>query len=182
MLEIRWHGRGGQGAVTAAILLAQAVINEGKYAQSFAQFGPERRGAPVTAFTRIDDNPIHVRSQIYNPDILVVLTPTLMVTANITEGWKEDGGIIINTAKQAEEIKNTFKVKGLTATVDATKIALEELKVPIVNTAILGSVVRATKLVELKSINDAVNERFSGVIAERNVKAVRRAYEETQIV
>jgi len=182
MLEIRWHGRGGQGAVTAAILLAQAVIKEGKYAQSFAQFGPERRGAPVTAFTRINDNPIHIRSQIYNPDILIVLTPTLMTTTNITEGWKENGSIIINTAKHAEEIKNAFNVKGLTATVDATKIALEELKAPIVNTAILGSVVRATDLVELESVNNAVNERFSGIIAERNLKAVRRAYDETQVV
>jgi len=182
MLEIRWHGRGGQGAVTAAILLAQAVINEGKYAQSFAQFGPERRGAPVTAFTRIDDKPINVRSQIYNPDVLVVLTPTLMTSTNITEGWKERGSIVINTAKRAEEIKSSYDVKGLTATVDATKIALEELRVAIVNTAILGSVVRATKLVELESINGAINDRFSGVIAERNVKAVKRAYDETQIV
>lgn len=182
MIEIRWHGRGGQGAVTAAVLLAQAAINEGKYAQSFAEFGPERRGAPVVAFTRIDDNPIHVRCHIYTPDVVVILAPMLMAALNVTEGLKNNGSIIINTAKSPEEIKKTLNFSGPVATVNATKIALEELKAPIVNTAILGSVVKTTNLVTLDAIKDALRKRFSGGVAERNVNAVTRAYNETQIL
>ncbi|MEM2210504.1 MAG: pyruvate ferredoxin oxidoreductase subunit gamma [Nitrososphaerales archaeon] len=182
MIEIRWHGRGGQGAVTAAVLLARAVINEGKYAQAFAEFGPERRGAPVVAFTRIDDKPINVRCNIYNPDIVVILNPTLTSTVNVTDGLKNGGGIIINTTMQPEDIKKMMNVNGLIATVNANKIAIEELGAPIVNTAILGSVVRATELVKIDTITAVVLERFKGKIGEKNVKAVLRAYKETQIL
>ncbi|MCS7116702.1 MAG: pyruvate ferredoxin oxidoreductase subunit gamma [Nitrososphaerota archaeon] len=182
MIEIRWHGRGGQGVVTAAVLLARAVINENRYAQAFAEFGPERRGAPVVAFTRIDDKPIYVRCNIYNPDIVVILTPALTSTVNVTDGLKNGGGIIINTTKQPEEIKKMMNIDGFVATVNATKISIDELSAPIVNTAILGSVVRATELVKLDTIVDVVRERFKGGIGERNVKAVLRAYEETKVL
>ena len=181
MIEIRWHGRGGQGAVTAAVLLAQAAINEGKYAQSFAEFGPERRGAPVVAFTRINDNPIYVRCHIYNPDVVVILAPKLMTTLNVTDGLKKNGCIIINTVKQPEEVKAAINFSGLVATVDATKIALEELNAPIVNTAILGSIVKTTNLVKLEAVNEALRKRFSGSVAEKNINAVTRAFKETRI-
>jgi len=180
MYEIRWHGRGGQGAVTAATLLARAVVNEGRYAQAFAEFGPERRGAPVVAFTRVDENPIYIRCNIYNPDVVVILNQALTSAVNVTEGLKEDGSIIINMAKGPEEIAKTLNSNALVATVNATQIAMEELGAPIVNTAMLGSVVKVTGLVKLETIMAAVSERFKGSVGEKNVSAVLRAYNETQ--
>ncbi|MEM4298296.1 MAG: 2-oxoacid:acceptor oxidoreductase family protein [Nitrososphaerota archaeon] len=182
MIEIRWHGRGGQGAVTASVLLAQAVIIEGSYAQAFAEFGPERRGAPVAAYTRIDDKPIYTRCSVYNPDIVVVLDPVLLTSLNVTEGLKDQGKVIVNTIKSPYEVKELLRADGLIATVNATKIALETLRLPIVNTAMLGSVVRAMGSVQLDSIIKVVEKRFSGKAAEANVNAVIRAYKETQIL
>ena len=182
MIEVRWHGRGGQGAVTASVLLAQAVITEGGYAQAFAEFGPERRGAPVVAYTRIDDKPIYVRCSVYNPDIIVVLDPVLLTSFNVGEGLKSNGKVIANTSKSPQEVKELLGSSGLIATVNATKIALETLRAPIVNTAILGSVVRATGFVQLDSIVKAIQKRFSGKAAEVNTNAVVRAYNETQIL
>jgi len=176
--EIRIHGRGGQGAVTAAQLLAHAALMEGKWVQAFPLFGAERRGAPVKAFARISDEPIRVHSQIYNPDYVIVLAPKLREIVDVTSGLKKDGTIIINTRKKPEEIElKGWKV----ATVDATGVALElGLRVaglPVVNTSILGAFAKATSEVTLENILKAVKKTWSGSIGEKNAKAAELAYE-----
>jgi len=181
LLEIRWHGRGGQGAVTSAELLARAAISEGKYAQAFPSFGPERRGAPVLAFDRVDARkPVRVRADIAEPDVVVVLDPGLLPIANVTSGLKKDGLVIINTRKTTAEIRSEFGIKGKLATVDATKIAREKLGVPIVNTTMLGALIKATGVVKLESLKEPIEKRF-GRIAERNITAMKQAFEDTII-
>jgi 2-oxoacid:acceptor oxidoreductase gamma subunit (pyruvate/2-ketoisovalerate family) len=180
MLEVRWHGRGGQGAVTAAEILATAVINEGRYAQAFASFGPERRGAPVLAFTRIDDREILVRSQIYQPDIVVVLDHNLLGIGGLDEGLKANGVAVLNSASEPSHYEQVFKVAGKIATVDATNIALRELGTPITNTAILGALVKATGAVKLETLEAICKEKFKAY-AEKNVNAVRSAFRETKV-
>ncbi len=130
MIEVRIHGRGGQGAVTSAELMALAAIDEGKYAQAFPSFGPERRGAPVVAFLRVSDDQIRVRSKVYQPDVVVVLDPTLLDIVDVSAGLKPKGTVIINSAKSAEQLQKQYGFKGRLATVDATKIAMEEMRVP----------------------------------------------------
>ncbi len=181
LVEIRWHGRGGQGSVTSTELLAQAAINEGKYAQAFPSFGPERRGAPVQAFLRINSKePIRVRADITQPDVVVVLDPGLLRIVNVTSGLKENGMLIVNTTRPSQDIKAEFKVKQKLATIDATKIARELLGVPITNTTMVGALIKATGVVELESLVEPLKKRF-GRIAERNINAMRKAYEETLI-
>ena len=180
MLEIRIHGRGGQGAVTSAELLAVAAIEEGKYAQGFPSFGPERRGAPVAAFCRIDDRPIRLRSKIYSPDAVLVLDPSLLGVANPSAGLKPGGVIIINTNKSEAEIRKECGITATVALVDAYKIAREELGVPITNTTMLGALIGATKAIKPESMEAPLRERF-GKIGERNVKAFRRACTETVV-
>jgi len=181
LIEIRWHGRGGQGAVTASEIIAKAAIAQGKYAQAFPSFGVERRGAPVEAFTRIDDKPIYVRSKIYEPDIIVVLDPTLL-GPQLAEGLKENGLVIVNSEKSPDEIRELLGRKDVrVAVVDATKIALETLKRPIVNTAILGAFVKATGLVDLDKVLEAVKEKVPPRTVEANLEAVKRAYEEVVV-
>ncbi len=182
MIEIRFHGRGGQGAVTAANILASAAFREGKYVQAFPFFGVERRGAPVTAFTRIDDKPIRIKTQIYEPDIVVVLDPSLLDTVDVTAGLKEGGTVIINTEKSKEEILEKLKKKpSKLALVDATGIALEVLGLPITNTAILGAVAKATGLVKLESVQEAIKDTFSGALGEKNAKAAEEAFNKTVV-
>ncbi|MFC1954220.1 2-oxoacid:acceptor oxidoreductase family protein [Chloroflexota bacterium] len=181
LVEIRWHGRGGQGAVTSAELLAKAAIDEGKYAQAFPSFGPERRGAPVLAFDRIDEkNQIRVRAGINEPDAVVILDSGLTSIVNVTEGLKEKGVIIINTKKSLDEMKGEFKGDWKLAVVDATAIARELLGVNIVNTTMLGAVVRVMGVVNLESLYQPLEERF-GRLAERNVNAMKKAFEDTII-
>jgi 2-oxoacid:acceptor oxidoreductase gamma subunit (pyruvate/2-ketoisovalerate family) len=179
--EIRWHGRGGQGCVTASELLAKAAIDEGRWAQAIPSFGPERRGAPVQAFNRISDEEIHVRTGVYEPDILIILDRTLLGIEGITDGLKSDGIVIINSKQTIEEIRSQMNYSGRMAIVDANKIALEEIGVPIANTAILGAVARATNVVHIDSITNAIMEKFPGRIGEKNVAAAKRAYEETRL-
>ena len=180
MLEIRFHGRGGQGAVTSAELLAVAVINEGRYAQSFPSFGPERRGAPVVAFSRVDDKPIRTRFAVGEPDVAIVLDPSLLKFANPAKGIKKGGILIINTGKSPEEIRKEFGYEGFrVATVDATKIAVEELGRPITNTTMLGAAVRMTGVIKPESIEAPLTHRF-GKIAARNLKSFKRAYDEVR--
>jgi pyruvate ferredoxin oxidoreductase gamma subunit len=180
MLEIRFHGRGGQGAVTSAELLAVAVISEGRYAQSFPSFGPERRGAPVVAFSRVDDAPIRTRFAVYEPDVVIVLDQSLLRIANPRKGLKPGGVIVINTAKSPEDIKREFGYKDIrVATVDATKIAVEELGRPITNTTMLGAAVKLTGIIKPDSIEAPLTHRF-GRIAGRNLKSFMRAYEEVR--
>jgi pyruvate ferredoxin oxidoreductase gamma subunit len=180
MIEIRFHGRGGQGAVTSAELLALAAIEEGKYAQAFPSFGPERRGAPVVAFCRISDEPIKIRANIYEPDLVVVLDASLLKIVNVAAGLKSDG-IIVTTSKDApEKVKGDLNVINRVGVVDANKIALEILGLPITNTTMLGSVVKASGLLKKESFIPPFKERF-GRIAEKNISAFERAYQETVI-
>jgi 2-oxoacid:acceptor oxidoreductase gamma subunit (pyruvate/2-ketoisovalerate family) len=176
--EIRIHGRGGQGSVTAAEVLAHAAFIEGKCVQAFPIFGAERRGAPVKAFARISDEPILVHSQIYNPDYVIVLDPYIYRVVDVTEGLKEDGIVVMNTKKKPGEIG----LKGWrVATVDATGIALElnllVAGLPVVNTSILGAFARATDEVKLESVLKAVKETWSGVGGEKNARAAEMAFE-----
>jgi pyruvate ferredoxin oxidoreductase gamma subunit len=181
LIEIRWHGRGGQGAVTSAEILAEAAISEGKYAQAFPSFGPERRGAPVLAFVRIStDQPIRVRSSITEPDIAVVLDAGLLRVVDVTAGLKPGGVVIINTIKTAEQIHKEFGIKAPIATVGATKIALELLGVAITNTTMIGAMMKVAEVVKMDSLNDPINKRF-GRLGEKNIAAMKRAYVETVV-
>lgn len=181
MFEIRFHGRGGQGTVTAAEILAQAAFLEGKYVQSFPQFGTERRGAPVTAFCRIDDKPIIIHSQIYRPDCVVVLDVSLMRSTDVTAGLKKDGWLILNTSQKPE----CFGHLGFRriATVDATAIALFKKlgseKAPITNTTILGAVARAIQIRNASMI-EAIIQKIEQR-KEVNAAACAEAFLETQI-
>lgn len=175
--EIRIHGRGGQGGVTAAELLARAAFKEGKWVQAIPFFGAERRGAPVKAFARLADEPILLRSQVYNPDYVIVLDATLLELVDVTEGLKEDGGVIINTMKKPQEMDIK---QGHVATVDATGIALElQLLVaglPVLNTTMLGAFAKATEEVKLESILDVIRQEWKGAAGEKNAKAASLAY------
>lgn len=181
LVEIRWHGRGGQGAVTSAELLAQAAINEGKYAQAFPAFGAERRGAPVVAFVRIDnDKPVRVRAEIEEPDIVVVLAADLLRVVDVSSGLKANGILVLNTPKTADEIIKEFHYKWALATVDATRIAREMLGVPIVNTAMVGALLKANGVTKLESLIEPLRHRF-GRLADKNINAMQRAYEEITV-
>lgn len=181
MIEVRFHGRGGQGAVTSAELLALAAIGEGKYAQAFPSFGPERRGAPVLAFCRIDDERIRIRANIYEPDIVVVLDASLLGIVNVAAGLKTNGLIVTTSKDSPEKVKEILGIKNRIAVVDAVKIATETLGVPITNTTMLGSLVRASGLVKKESFVLPLKERF-GRIAERNISAFEKAYQDTVLL
>jgi 2-oxoacid:acceptor oxidoreductase gamma subunit (pyruvate/2-ketoisovalerate family) len=180
MTEIRWHGRGGQGAVASAEMLAIAAIEEGKSAQAFPSFGPERRGAPVMAFTRVSDEFIYLRTGVTDPDVVVVLDPTVMSAVDVTAGLKDGGLVVVNTSKSKKELAEEFGITAKLATVDADGIANEEIGRPITNTTMMGALVKAIGLVELDSLAKQIEKRFPGV-AEKNVKAMRRAYEEADV-
>jgi pyruvate ferredoxin oxidoreductase gamma subunit len=173
--EIRFHGRGGQGAVTAAELIAIAAFEDKKYSQAFPAFGVERRGAPVMAFARIANEPIRVRSQIYEPDYVIVQDVTLLDVVDVASGLKTEGKIIVNTDRNAKDLK--LKTKAEIVTIDATRIALEKLGRPIVNTTMLGAFCGATGELSLESINKAILGRFSGALGEKNLNAIKTAYE-----
>jgi len=180
IFEVRFHGRGGQGAWTASLLLAQAGLIEKKNIQSFPAFGPERAGAPITAFTRISEGKIQLHSSIYEPDVVVVLDPTLL-GPSVAEGVKPGAKLIVNTDKPAEEILNVLGLKAIeTWTVDATTLAIDILGRPITNTAMLGAIVKVTDIVKLDSILQVVKERFEGKIGDLNLELVKKAYEEVK--
>lgn len=178
MIEIRWHGRGGQGAVTAAELFAHAAITQGKYAQALPSFGTERRGAPVLAYNRIDEKPIWVRSEVYKPNIVVVIDFGLTKTVNVLSGLTDGGWVIMNTSRRPEEVKAQLNSNAKFATIDARKIALEVIGVPIVNTVMIGALVKVTGAVEIEYVAEAIKERFGGRAGEANVNAVRRSMSE----
>ncbi len=180
MIEIRIHGRGGQGAVTSAELLAVAAIEEGKYAQAFPSFGPERRGAPVIAFARVSDEPILIRSQVYNPHVVVVLDPSILRIVNVTQGMQNGGMLVANTHQSPEELAGHFDLPLKVAVVDASRIAREELGRPITNTTMLGAMLRATGILSLESFYGPFKSRF-GRIAEQNIEALKRAFNETRL-
>ncbi|MFQ5841739.1 MAG: 2-oxoacid:acceptor oxidoreductase family protein [Thermodesulfobacteriota bacterium] len=182
MIEIRFHGRGGQGAVTSAELLAHAAISEGRYAQAFPSFGPERRGAPVVAYCRISDDPIRIRANIYEPDLVVVLDYSILRIVDVTAGLKYPQGILVTDSRfPGEKVRADFNIKGKLAAVDATGIAKEVLGLAITNTTMLGSLVRASNIIQKDSLIEPLKERF-GRIADKNIAAYERAYEETVVL
>jgi 2-oxoacid:acceptor oxidoreductase gamma subunit (pyruvate/2-ketoisovalerate family) len=180
MIEIRFHGRGGQGSVKASDILAMAAFAEGKEVQAFPFFGVERRGAPVTAFTRISDGEIRIHCYIYEPDVLVVLDPTLIGAIPLTDGLKPNGKIIINTQKEPDEFSFLEAENPKVYTVDCSSIALKHglgtKAAPIVNTTILGAVVKATGLTSIESIMNAIKEKIP-FKKEDNALAAKETFE-----
>jgi 2-oxoacid:acceptor oxidoreductase gamma subunit (pyruvate/2-ketoisovalerate family) len=181
LIEVRFHGRGGQGAVIASNILANAAFMEKKEVQAFPYFGVERRGAPVTAFTRIDDRPIRIRSEIYEPDYVIVLDTVLLKAVDVTGGLKKKGLLVINTNKAPSEFKDIWPN---VATVDATGIAIEHRlgsrMAPIVNTSILGGFVGASRIVKLDNLVEAT-KMLSPIKKEENAAAVKAAYESIKL-
>jgi len=180
MIEMRFHGRGGQGAVTSAELVAQSAIDTGKYATAFPSFGPERRGAPVVAFARVADEPIRVRAKVYTPDVVIVLDPSLLDIANPSEGLRADGTLVINSSKDPQTIRTELGYAGRLALVDASRIAREVIGLPITNTTMVGALVKATGLIDVAALEGPFQRRF-GKIAARNLQAMKRAWEETVV-
>lgn len=185
LIEVRIHGRGGQGAKTASELLVETALGKGKYIQSFPEYGPERAGAPMRAFARISDQPIHIHSGITNPSIVAVIDPTLLDSIDVTEGLNEDGILLVNTDLSPKEIrKKTNFNKGKVCTVDATKIALETIGLPLPNTSILGALIKITGLIKLEDMEGKIKEKFLKKIGEKktqgNIDSVKRAYNEVR--
>lgn len=182
ILEFRWHGRGGQGAWTASELLARTALAEGKYIQSFPEFGPERMGAPVAAFTRISTEPIRIHCAIYDPDVVVVLDSTLLKTVPVVAGINHaDDVIVVNSSDSPDKVRENLRLEtGKVWTIPATEIALKVLGSPITNTAMLGAVARATAVVSMAGIEKTVKERFRPDLAEKNFAVIRQAYEEAE--
>ena len=187
IIEIRWHGRGGQGAKTAALLFADAALSEGKFIQAFPEYGPERMGAPVQSFNRISDRPITLHCGISNPKYVVVLDPTLLSTVDVLSGVPDDGMIIINTGRSPAEIKQNLKNKKVKVfTVDASKISKETIGRDIPNTPMLGAMAKAAGLLDfeglIKDLEVKLKKKFASkpeVIAG-NINAVKRAHEEVK--
>lgn len=173
--EIRIHGRGGQGNVTAGEFLAEAAFAGGLYAQAFPMFGSERHGAPVTAYVRISDRPIRIRSQIYEPDYLIVQDASLFSGTDVLEGLKEGGTVVINTALPASKfgIPERFRV----VTVPATELALELVGLPIINTIMVGAFAAASGEIRLEALENSVRARYPGELGEKEIIAMRRAFE-----
>lgn len=180
IIDLRFHGRGGQGAWTASILLARAAIVEGKHAQSFPFFGPERSGAPVEAFARISDHEIELHSKVYEPDYVVVIDPTLLVQVpdTITAGTNNKTKLIVNTREKGSIIAKQLGFKGEVWTIPATDLAREIIGRPIANTAMLGALIRVTNLVKLDSLFAEVTKQFGERIGERNATVIQRAHDE----
>ena len=187
LIEIRWHGRGGQGAKTASLLLADAAFNTGKYIQGFPEYGPERMGAPITAYNRISDNPITVHSNIYEPDYVVVVDDTLLETVPVTDGLKENGAIIINTTKSPETIKKSLNgYKGNIYTIDARKISIETLGKYFPNTPMLAAIVKVSEIMSdeafLEDMKDSFKHKFAKKpeVIDGNMKALEMALKEVK--
>ncbi len=173
--EIRLHGRGGQGVVTAAELLAVAAFEDGKYAQAFPSFGSERMGAPVQSFVRIADHKVRARNQIDRPDYLIVQDSTLIGAIDVLSGLKDDGMVLVDSTKKPEELG--LKTKAKVLTIPATEIALKTLGKAIQNTTLMGAFAGATGLISVDAIKRSVKKRFPGELGEKNAKAVQTAYD-----
>ena len=187
LIEIRWHGRGGQGAKTASLLLADAAFNTGKYIQGFPEYGPERMGAPITAYNRISVNPIRVHSNIYEPDFVVVVDDTLLKAVDVTAGLKEDGAIVINTTKTIEEISPLLKgYKGRVYAIDARKVSVECLGKYFPNTPMLAAIVKVTAIMpEQDFLNDmggSFKHKFANKpeVIDGNMKALKMSLDEVR--
>ena len=189
LIEIRWHGRGGQGAKTASLLLADAAFNTGKYIQGFPEYGPERMGAPITAYNRISNNPITIHSNIYEPDYVVVVDDTLLESVDVTAGLKESGSIVINTTKSADYLKSVLKnYNGGIYTIDAKKISLETLGKYFPNTPMLAAIVKVSKVMDEKEFLDDMISSFKHKFAKKpevidgNMKAIEISLQEVKKV
>jgi pyruvate ferredoxin oxidoreductase gamma subunit len=186
MVEIRWHARGGQGAVTASKILASAVIREGKYAQSNPDYGAERSGAPLRAYNRVSEEPIPLHCMVTNPNVVIVVDPTLLKAVPFLEGTDENAILLINTDKSPQEVRKELGIEGRKIyTVDATKIAMEELKRPLMNVPMLGALAKVLNgLVDVKTLEEDIRKTFgkkvSEEVVEANIRALRRAYEEVK--
>ncbi len=183
VVEIRWHGRGGQGVVTAGKLLAETALGTGQYFQAFPDYGPERMGAPIRSYTRISKKPITIHSQIEHPDIVLVLDPTLLGAVPVTEGLKEEGILLVNTPMSPQEVRQITGFRtGKVFTVDASHIAIEEIGREITNTPMLGAFARATGLFDLDALEEQVRhwfgEKVSPGVVESNIRALKRAARE----
>jgi pyruvate ferredoxin oxidoreductase gamma subunit len=186
MIEIRWHGRGGQGAKTAATLLAAAALHEGKYSQGFPEYGPERMGAPIRGFTRIADEPILLHCNIANPQIVVVLDPTLIGAIDVTEGLHEGGTVVINTMESPATMRERLALSdGKVCTIDASGIALEELGRDIPNTPMMGALCKVSDVLKLQTVKDDIVGKFTGRFSQKvidgNLRAIDRAFEEVKV-
>jgi len=178
LMEIRWHGRGGQGIVSVSRLLADAALLDRKHVQSFPEFGPERSGAPVRGFTRISDESISIHSQIYNPNIVVVVDPTLL-NASVASGLAQNGILVANSERTPEDLKKILSINDARVySVNASRIALDTLGRPIYNTAMLGALIKVAPVTSFESAAKVVRERFPGTLGEKNVDAMKKAYEE----
>lgn len=187
MIEIRWHGRGGQGAKTGALLLGEACMQAGKFIQAFPEYGPERSGAPVQSFNRIDNKPIRQHSPVSSPDVVVVLDPTLIGKINVVEGLKENGSLIVNTELSPKELREKLGLKGLKIhTINASKISVETIGKDIPNTPMLGALIKVTQLIDFKKlVEDTRNKlelkfKSKPEVIEGNIKAIERAYQEAE--
>lgn len=186
LTEIRWHGRGGQGVVTAGKLLAETALGTGQYFQAFPDYGPERMGAPIKAYTRLSPEPIDIHCQIEEPNVVLVLDPTLLGTVPVTEGLHEDGVLLVNTPQPPAEIRRVVGFKtGKVFTVDASHIAIEEIGREITNTPMIGALAKATGLFEMEDLIEQTRKRFTKLmmkqdIIDANVRAMRRAVAEVQ--
>ena len=187
LIEIRWHGRGGQGAKTASLLLADAAFNTGKYIQGFPEYGPERMGAPITAYNRISDTPITIHSNIYYPDYVVVVDDTLLESVDVTAGLKENGGIIINTTKSDEEIKPLLKgYKGSIYTLDARKISVDALGKYFPNVPMLAGIVKISGVMSddelIKDMEGSFKHKFAKKpeVIEGNMNALKASLKEVK--
>ena len=185
MIEIRWHGRGGQGAKTASLLLADAAFNTGKYIQGFPEYGPERMGAPITAYNRISDKPITIHSNIYEPDYVVVVDDTLLESVPVTAGLKTSGAIVINTTKSADYLKKALKgYEGGIYTIDARKVSMETLGKYFPNTPMLAAIVKVSKIMTdedfIKDMRGSFKHKFAKKpeVIDGNMKAIEMALNE----
>ena len=189
LIEIRWHGRGGQGAKTASLLLADAAFNTGKYIQGFPEYGPERMGAPITAYNRISDTPITIHSNIYEPDDVVVVDDTLLESVDVTAGLKQDGAIVINTTKDGEYLKSVLKgYKGSVYTIDARKVSMETLGKYFPNTPMLAAIVKVSGIMSDEALLADMEGSFKHKFAKKpeviapNMKALELALKEVKKV
>ncbi len=186
MIEIRWHGRGGQGTVTAAKVLADACLSGGRYVQAFPEYGPERAGAPLRAYNRVSDKELRLYCPVVNPKIVSIVDATIMDAMDVTEGAVDDAIFVVNTKKDPAEIRKTLKAKSTQKvfTVDATDIAMTEIGRPLPNSPMLGAVVKVTELVTLPHLVEEVRKSFGKKFAEKiisgNLKAVERGYKEVR--
>ena len=180
MFQVRIHGRGGQGVVSASQMMSVAAFHQGLYSQSFPSFGSERMGAPVMAFVRIDDKEIELREPVLDPDLLIIQDPTLFNAIDVFSGLKQDGYVLINSTKSVEELGIDEAVSGLppghVATVPATELALKHLKRPTPNTVLLGAFAAMSDLLGIDGVEKAIREKFPGKVGEMNVAAAKAAY------